>query len=53
MLKSFPRNEIETLKVGNNVVFREFCGIDYVFREIWTECSVIIVFHQGVFGSEF
>ena len=34
MLKSFPRNEIETLKVGNNVVVScEFCGFDYVFSE--------------------
>ena len=34
MLKSFPRNEIETLKVGDNVVVScEFCGFDYVFSE--------------------
>ena len=34
MLKSFPRKEIETLKVGDNVVVScEFCGFDYVFSE--------------------
>ena len=34
MLKSFPRNEIETLKIGDNVVVScEFCGFDYVFSE--------------------
>ncbi len=32
MLKSFPRTEIETLKVGDDVVVTcEFCGHDYVY----------------------
>jgi molecular chaperone Hsp33 len=34
MLKSFPRVEIETLKVGNDVVVTcEFCGHDYVYTD--------------------
>ncbi|MEE2995842.1 MAG: Hsp33 family molecular chaperone HslO [Pseudomonadota bacterium] len=34
MLKSFPRAEIETLKVGENVLVScEFCGRDYMFSE--------------------
>ncbi len=34
MLRSFPRKQIETLKVGGNVVVScEFCGFDYVFSE--------------------
>jgi molecular chaperone Hsp33 len=34
MLKSFPRAEIETMKVGDDVVVTcEFCGHDYAFAE--------------------
>jgi len=34
MLKSFPREEIETLKIGDDVVVScEFCGRDYAFSE--------------------
>jgi molecular chaperone Hsp33 len=34
MLKSFPRAEIDKLKVGENVLVScEFCGRDYVFSE--------------------
>ena len=34
MLQSFPRTEIETLKVGDDVVVTcEFCGHDYVYSD--------------------
>ena len=34
MLQSFPRNEIEVLKVGDDVVVTcEFCGHDYVYSK--------------------
>lgn len=34
MLKSFPRSEIEDLKIGDDVVVKcEFCGTDYAFSE--------------------
>ena len=34
MLKSFPRAEIETLKIGDDVVVScEFCGRDYRFSD--------------------
>ena len=34
MLKSFPRAEVETLKVGDDVVVTcEFCGQDYVYAD--------------------
>jgi molecular chaperone Hsp33 len=34
MLKSFPRSEIETLKVDDNVVVTcEFCGHDYIYSD--------------------
>ena len=34
MLKSFPREEIETLKIGEHVVVScDFCGRDYIFCE--------------------
>jgi molecular chaperone Hsp33 len=34
MLKSFPRSEIEDLKIGDDVVVKcEFCGTEYAFSE--------------------